>query len=287
MGRMFDRRSTLRTPTLPAFVIAYQPIIDAAERRIVAYEALTRSPAGLTYPQLTSGMDSATLHAFDRATAAQAIRRAAELGIADLDVSLSINLQPDLADGALNAEYLLEIAAECGLPPSSILLELTEDHKLTLSHLRELLARNHAAGFCTAVDDFGAGYSGLTMLVDCRPELLKLDRGLIRGIDSSDPRQRIVSAFVSICESMQITLVAEGVETEAECAMLRHLGIDYMQGYLFSHPVVDQLPQLSNLSPLPLADPATRKPGIPAMARWLCGPRHSEGYADLGSTLPA
>jgi len=287
MGRMFDHRLTLRAPKLPAFVIAYQPIIDATHQRIVAYEALTRSPSGLSYPQLIAGMDLATLHAFHRATAAQAVRRAAELGIAALNASLSINLQPDLADEALNADYLLGVALECGLSPGTILLELTEDHKLTLPHLRQLLARNHAAGFCTAVDDFGAGYSGLTMLVDCRPELLKLDRGLIRGIDHSDPRQRIVAAFVNICESMQITLVAEGVETEAECAMLRHLGIDYMQGYLFSHPVVDQLPQLSNLSPLPLADPATRKPGIPAMARWLCGPRHSEGYADLGSTLPA
>ena len=92
------------------------------------------------------------------------------------------------------------------------------------------------------MDDFGAGYSGLTALVECRPEVLKLDRALVKGIDTSDTRQKIVEAFANCSKALDMKLIAEGVETRAECQMLESLGITHMQGYLFSKPVVDALP---------------------------------------------
>ncbi len=266
---------------MPDFVIAFQPIVDVCARRVVAYEALTRTPDGACYPKLIDGMDEETLRRFDREVAVEAIRRAVNLGLKELDVSLCLNLRPDLHPEALDAEYLRLAASTWGLLPSEILLEMTEEHKLAVPELYSLLERNQAAGFYTGVDDFGAGYSGLAMLVECRPEILKLDRALVRGIDSSDRRQKIVAAFAQIAESMKMSLIAEGVETVEEYEMLRALGIRFMQGYLFAPPTVEELPWHAVWGVTPPAA-EERRAGRGAIAGWLsaaaaadfdCGPQ--------------
>jgi len=227
---------------LPPFVIAFQPIVNVVNRSIVAYEALTRGPGGAAYPQLVAHLNAAALRAFHRRTAETAIRRAAQLGLADIPVSLCINVQPDIHPEALNAEFILEAARRYGLDAPNILLEFTEDHRLPIPEYKQLLERNKAAGFVTGMDDFGAGYSGLSALVECRPEVLKLDRALVTGIDTSITRQKIVSAFSDCCKALDMRLIAEGIETTAERDMLLELGIEHMQGFLFSPAVVDALP---------------------------------------------
>ncbi len=232
----------LMSVQLPEFQIAYQPIVNVRTQSIIAYEALTRGRDGRCFPELVADMDLATIRRFHRVTACEAIRRAMELGLREMNAALCINIQPDLSESAVNGQFVLDAANRYGMPPGKILLELTEDHHLSLPDLRSLVARNQMAGFVTGMDDFGAGYSGLTMLVECRPEVLKLDRALVRGIDRCDTRSKVVSAFAQISASLNMILVAEGVETPAECSRLRELGIEIMQGYLFSHPVVDALP---------------------------------------------
>ncbi|QHN02955.1 EAL domain-containing protein [Granulicella sp. WH15] len=268
MSNVFACPTVAGAPSLPDFVIAFQPIVDVCARRVVAYEALTRTMDGACYPKLIDGMDEKTLRRFDREIAIEAIRRAVELGLKDLDVSLCLNLRPDLHPEALDAEYLRLAAGTCGLSPSEILLEMTEEHKLAVPELHSLLERNQAAGFYTGVDDFGAGYSGLAMLVECRPEILKLDRSLVRGIDSSDRRQKIVAAFAQIAESMKTSLIAEGVETVAEYEKLRELGIRFMQGYLFASPSVEELPWQAVWGVMPPTE-AKRRAGRGAIAGWL------------------
>ncbi len=226
----------------PSFVIAYQPIVNVQTRSIVAYEALTRGADGRSYPELTASLGVSALRRFHKMTSDMAIRRAVELGILDLGAALTVNLQPDMHADALDAATLAHSARRYGMPAGQILLEFTEDHKLSVGDYRRLLARNKEAGFATGMDDFGSGYSGLTALVECRPEVLKLDRALIRGIDTSDTRQKIVQAFANCSRALGMQLVAEGIETEAECRMLTELGIVFMQGYLFSRPVMDALP---------------------------------------------
>lgn len=242
MGRQYVGYRGAGPFDLPSFVIAFQPIVDVSTRSIVAYEALTRGTTGMSYPQLVAHLNAPALRAFHRRTAEVAIRRAAELGLADLNASLCINVQPDLHADALDATYVLEVARSCGLSPAHILLEFTEDHRLDIPEYKQLLERNKEAGFATGMDDFGAGYSGLSALVECRPEVLKLDRALIKGIDSSYTRQRIIAAFADCCKALDMRLIAEGIETVAECDMLMSLGVTHMQGYLFSHPILDELP---------------------------------------------
>jgi EAL domain-containing protein (putative c-di-GMP-specific phosphodiesterase class I) len=227
---------------LPEFKIAYQPIVNVRTKQIIAYEALTRGRDGRAFPEMVADMDLTTIRQFHRVTACEAIRRAMELGLREMNAALCINMQPDLSEQAVTGQFVRDVANRYGMHPSKILLELTEDHRLSLPDLRCLVARNQTAGFVTGMDDFGAGYAGLTMLVECRPEVLKLDRELVRGIDHCDTRSKVVSAFAQISQSLNMVLVAEGVETVAECERLQELGIDIMQGYLFSHPVVDALP---------------------------------------------
>lgn len=98
------------------------------------------------------------------------------------------------------------------------------------------------AVFKTAIDDIGAGYSGLNLLAEFQPDLIKLDMELTRGIDSDPVRQAIVRAIIGVCLAMQIEIVAEGIETEAEYALLNDMGVHYMQGYWFARPAYEQLP---------------------------------------------
>jgi EAL domain-containing protein (putative c-di-GMP-specific phosphodiesterase class I) len=242
MGRAKQRVHTMKSAQLPNFNVAFQPIVNVRTQQIIAYEALTRGSDGTPFPELIAGMDLSTIRRFHRQTARVSIRRAMELGLFESDAALCINMQPDLSESAVTGEFILEVAKSYGVCPGKILLELTEDHHLTITDLRQLVARNQSAGFVTGMDDFGAGYSGLTMLVECRPEVLKLDRALVRGIDHCEMRTKVVAAFAQISSSLNMILVAEGVETVAECTRLQELGIDLMQGFLFSRPVVDALP---------------------------------------------
>ena len=251
--------SAIGTCTLPPISIAFQPIVNVSAQCIVAYEALTRGINGESFNDLVIGMDGPTLRHFHRRTASEAIRRAVELGLPRMGSALAINILPDLAADAPDAQFVHEAATFFGLSPDKIVLELTEDHHLNLSQLSQLLSRNKDYGFVTAMDDFGAGYSGLTALVECCPEILKLDRALVSHIDTSDTRQKIVWAFVQICTSLNISLVAEGVETPAEAHMLRQLGIDIMQGYLFSRPVVDRFPSLRDCGIVQSVDTFARR----------------------------
>lgn len=261
---------------LPRINVAFQPIVNLQSRTTTAFEALVRGPQGQSYPELVTGMDEATLRLFDCHAAAEAIRRAVKLELGKQGASLCINVLPDLHPQGLNAYFVRDAAQFYGLPINKIVLEMTENHHLSMDGLNKVLCLNRELGFVTAMDDFGAGYCGLTALVECRPEILKLDRALVRSIDTSVARQKIVGAFVGFCSSMQIVLVAEGVETEGEAQMLTRLGIHLMQGYLFSRPITNRLPHLSDEAYLGCAS----RVGTPAL-RQLPGEWMSERFATV------
>jgi EAL domain-containing protein (putative c-di-GMP-specific phosphodiesterase class I) len=99
-------------------------------------------------------------------------------------------------------------------------------------------------GFTTAIDDFGAGYSGLGLLVDFQPDLIKIDMKIVRDIDSNPPRQAVVRSIVALCRELRIRIVAEGVESLAEYAWLANAGIELFQGYYFARPAFEALPAI-------------------------------------------
>ena len=122
------------------------------------------------------------------------------------------------------------------------MFEFTEnEHMSDTAHVESIIAAYASLGFLTAIDDFGAGHAGLSLLANLRTSHIKLDMGLVRGIDHDMPRQRITEAIVRLANELDVTMIAEGIETEAELAALRALGVRYLQGYLLARPQVGTL----------------------------------------------
>lgn len=100
-------------------------------------------------------------------------------------------------------------------------------------------------GFKTAIDDFGAGHSGLNLLAEFQPDCIKLDMALTRNIDKDRVRRAIVRGIMGTCRELKMEVIAEGVETQGECLALQDEGITIFQGYLFAKPGFEHLPQIS------------------------------------------
>ncbi|HTD97003.1 MAG TPA: EAL domain-containing protein [Edaphobacter sp.] len=226
----------------PEFEIFFQPIVDLQHETIYAYEALCRGLQGESYPLIVAGMQTVARSGFDKLAMAKTLRLAAELGLQERGAKISLNVGPAGDAGGIDTEFVVRTAKHYGIEPTSLVLEMTEDIRMNSLDLLRIIDRHRAAGMVVAIDDFGAGYAGLNVLASCTPDVLKLDRELVMSIDSSFPRKTIVGAFVNVCKLLGVKVVAEGVETLAECRTLRELGIDMMQGYLFAYPVLGEIP---------------------------------------------
>jgi len=226
-----------------ALRIAFQPIVDLATGKPYAYEALVRGPDGQGAGWVLAQVTDENRYRFDQACRVAAIREAVAAGLLEGDARLSINFLPNAVYSPQACIRLtLATAAECGLPSERLIFEFTENERLDTAHVRGIVEAYRSLGFATALDDFGAGHAGLNLLADIQTDLIKLDMDLIRGIDTSMPRRLIVEAMVRLCRSLRVEVIAEGIETEAELAVLRLLGIRYVQGYLLAPPALGQLP---------------------------------------------
>jgi EAL domain-containing protein (putative c-di-GMP-specific phosphodiesterase class I) len=131
------------------------------------------------------------------------------------------------------------------------MFEFTENERMTNpAHVENIVRAYKALGFWTALDDFGAGYAGLSLLARLQPNLIKIDMELLRDIHLSHPKQVIVSAVAAIARELEITVLAEGVESEAELTTLRAAGITLFQGYYFAKPGFMSLPTVRGFEQL-------------------------------------
>ena len=221
---------------------AFQPIVDLHSGTVHAYEALVRGPDGEGAAWVLDQITDDHRYAFDQACRVTAIREAVAAGILDTDARLSINFLPNAVYSPLACIQLtLKTAREYGFPTERLTFEFTENEQVDPDHLRAIVDTYRAIGFRTALDDFGAGYSGLALLANLQTDVIKLDKELISGIDASLPRRMIVGAVVRLAIEMGIGIVAEGIETEGERAAVEAAGVRYAQGYLFARPALGQL----------------------------------------------
>lgn len=218
------------------FDYAYQPIVDVAARSIYGHEALVRGPNGEGAMSVLSQVNEKNRYRFDQACRVKAIKGAAHLGIPE---RISINFLPNaIYKPEICIRTTLEAARAHGFPLERIIFEVTEGERVEDGPwLAEILREYKRCGLLTAIDDFGAGYAGLTLLAGFQPDLVKIDMELVRGIDRSRSRQAIVLGLVRMCRDLGIQVIAEGIETAGERDFLRVAGIHLMQGYLFSPPV--------------------------------------------------
>jgi len=217
---------------------AFQPIVDIAARKVIAHEALVRGPKGEGAAAVLRRVTRDNLYLFDQACRVGAVRTAARLGIRE---RISINFLPNAVyHPATCIRSTLAAARECAFPVENIIFEVTEGERVqNRDHLVRIIRAYDEMGFSTAIDDFGAGYAGLELLSGYQPDILKLDMHLVRGIDTSRPRQAILKGVQAMCEGMDIELLAEGIETPAERDYLAAAGVRLMQGYLFGKPALE------------------------------------------------
>ena len=144
-------------------------------------------------------------------------------------------------------------------------LEVTEampltEHRLCMAVLKELRSRCNVE---LVVDDLGAGYSNLKRILDLEPKVVKLDRELIIDLDRSPRQQKLVAGIVRMCQDLDASVVAEGIETELEFEVLRDIGVTYGQGYLFARPAYP-VPAVT----WPPSSGLTPKPGVRAASSY-------------------
>jgi EAL domain-containing protein (putative c-di-GMP-specific phosphodiesterase class I) len=229
----------------PAFTMAFQPIVDIETAEVYAYEALVRPIGGGTAADILSRLSGAPRYAFDQMCRVKAIELAAALGMNDF---LSINFLPNAVyEAAACLERTLEAAQRAGFPLHHLVFEITENEPTRDIHqFKEIFNQHKRHGMITAIDDFGAGHSGLSMLADFQPDIIKIDMELTRNIDTDTVRRSIARAIISLCSDLKISVIAEGVESVAEAVTLRDLGVSLFQGYLFAKPEVEKLPAISS-----------------------------------------
>lgn len=226
-----------------AFSMAFQPIIHRTNQAVWGYESLVRGmdnqPAGFILNQI----DASKIHSFDQVIRTKAIRLADSLRFNEI---LSINFMPNAVYKPENCiRSTLAVCDELGFDKKRIMFEVTEAEKITdHAHLKNIFTEYKKHQFLTAIDDFGAGYSGLNLLAEWQPDIIKLDMNLIREIDANKTKQLIVKSILGVCDGLNIRVIAEGVETHDEYAALADFGIELFQGYYFAKPLFEGLPEV-------------------------------------------
>lgn len=214
-----------------AFRPVYQPIVHLGSGRIAGFEALSRFNDGTPPAERFAEARAVGLGTvLERACVEAALAGSAGL---PHGAWLSLNVGPD---------YLLSRPSRIGLQPADgsrpLVVELSESAAIEdYGRLRTVVEQLRADGVKIAVDDAGVGFDSLRRLFELRPDIIKLDISLIRGLDRDRVRQALVSAMVQFAGEANATLVAEGVERAAERDVLRDLGIPYGQGFLLGRPI--------------------------------------------------
>ena len=234
-------QSTASPGLAPAFSYAFQPIVDTVAREVFSYEALIRGTANEPAFRVLDSVPGDLKHQFDQDSRIQAITLAARIG---LKCNLNLNFLPRSLELCADAiGNTCKAAADNLLPLERIILEVTEgevidDH----SHFAALLNEYRGMGIKLAIDDFGAGYSGLNLLAEFQPDQVKIDMNLVRGIEKHGPRQAIVRGIMQVCVDLGIDIIAEGVETLQEFRWFEDHDIRLFQGYLFAKPAFEEFP---------------------------------------------
>jgi EAL domain-containing protein (putative c-di-GMP-specific phosphodiesterase class I) len=226
------------------FRVYYQPLVSLQHDRIVGFEALTRweRPQGIVMPAefIAVANETGLILPMNRQllrTACEQMRRWQTMFPSDPPLILSVNVtgkqftQPDLAS------QIREILQQTGMDPRSVDLEITETVAMSdAERSAVVLSDLKAIGVRLSIDDFGTGYSSLSRLQRFPVDTLKIDRSFISGITFDQETQEIVRIIVLLAHNLRLSVVAEGIENQEQMEMLKHLGCELGQGYLFSRP---------------------------------------------------
>ncbi|NBH05979.1 EAL domain-containing protein [Amycolatopsis sp. SID8362] len=222
---------------------AYQPVVDLRTGEMVAVEALLRwthprqgaiSPAEF----IPLAEESDLINVIGKAMLRATTRELAARRTGGLDLTLKVNLSARQLDDPHLVPAVQDALASTGLPAAALCLEVTESALMRDQEAAaEVLASLRSLGVLLAIDDFGTGYSSLAQLRRLTLDTLKIDRSFITGIAESRDAAAIVTSIIAMAHAVDLTVIAEGVESAEQVDLLRSLGCDQAQGYHLGRPV--------------------------------------------------
>ncbi|EAR62767.1 EAL domain-containing protein [Neptuniibacter caesariensis] len=224
------------------FQLYYQPKVDL-QRQTVGAEALIRwshpelgfIPPGEFIPLAE---DLGFIDQIGHYVLCEAVRQAKEWYDQGLSVQVAINVSAKQMQRRDMAEEVLQVVEQYSCPPHLLAVELTETSFLhCLDETRATIKKLRDAGISIAIDDFGTGFSSLSYIRNIDMDVLKIDRSFLINIENSDVDRTIVSSIIEMSQAMGLQVVAEGIETETQFAMLKALNCDQIQGYLIARPM--------------------------------------------------
>ena len=217
----------------------FQPMVSIKGKNVVAVEALSRGllpdlhvsiPPDVFFPLATT---PARRLALDRLCRQLAMRRFAPVHAQCKDLLLSVNLDMSLVNrNILGSGKFLEAAQAAGLNPGNVVIEIIESKVQDTEVLTRFIETYRAHGFLIALDDIGTGHSNLDRISQIKPDIIKIDKGLIRDIHREYHKFEIAKALVRLSRNIGAMVVAEGVEQEAEVLELMGLGGGHLPGLL-------------------------------------------------------
>lgn len=238
----------------------FQPIFSLSERRILGYEALSRGPSNSALHSpinlFAVARSAGHLSELELLCRKNACQRFSQL---KLEGKLFLNVSPDsLMAPKHQPGRTLQLLQSLGIPPSQVVIELTEQSPTDdFALLDTALHHYRAMGFSIALDDLGAGYSSLRLWSELRPDYVKIDRHFIDGIHQDAVKREFVGSILKMAKASRAEVIAEGIELPEELAVLAEMGVDLLQGYLLCRPqeqpprdAISLLPSATTSSPL-------------------------------------
>ncbi|HLQ79117.1 MAG TPA: EAL domain-containing protein [Terriglobia bacterium] len=229
----------------------FQPILSARQKSIVGLEALTRGIAGIEAMSLGSALvdgrfippdtlfqmasEEGVVDRLEQLCQETAVRTFADLQNRPAGLVLFMNFEPSVVkDDFAAADRLYWLLRSAGIPTRNVAIEILESRIDDLPKLCNLFDRFRELGFLVVLDDVGAGHSNLNRIPLIKPDILKVDRGLVSNIDADYYKQETFKSLVGLSRRIGALIVAEGVETESEAIVSLELGADLLQGYFLS-----------------------------------------------------
>ncbi|MGN6610639.1 MAG: putative bifunctional diguanylate cyclase/phosphodiesterase [Angustibacter sp.] len=228
----------------------YQPIVRLVDERVVGVEALMRlvdDSGDLMLPEnfIDVAEDTGLVVALDHWMLEEGVATLAEWARqGNADLTMQVNVSARTLEQPGFDEYVLDVLDSYGVGPTALRLELTETSLVPGgSPAQDAMRRLATTGIKTGIDDFGTGYSALAYLQELPVGFIKVDRSFVSRLDGSERPSAVVRAVVELAHAHGHQVTAEGVETEQQAQLLREMGCDHAQGWLFGRPSLEHVPE--------------------------------------------
>ena len=221
----------------------FQPIVSLRRQRTLVVEALTRGrnpDDGSIVPPMELFAEAKELgleKELDTLCIKKSVTSYLQMREQMIDVMLSINVSACYISSMDSPGELGDFIESFDIDPEKIIIEILEEAVSSEDEIKDFVDHYRGRGYLIGIDDIGSGYSSLLRVAHCRPDVIKIDRGLVTGIDRDHYKREVVASLTSLAHKLGIMVVAEGLETEGEVVECMNLGIDLHQGFFFERPV--------------------------------------------------